>query len=415
MRVAPVITFHQLLAAETTYVTSIVGDPDSDLFNAQMQTLTGQVGVVNPLYSIQTDDQWTQDYFETGYMSMPAIGGGGAQHAIRVAYRSANIIAKDRNPLRTAGKVVFTDFRGKYSAGIQQFDPASDPTMDSLNSFGNLETIPPYSMNNVSYPLGRLFRGDVPNLHPDLSFETMLEAQSLQPPVYIDTSWLAVGHVDETISFVKANTPRGWIVLANDPRLAKQMLEDQVAKGYGGAIMFAGLFWLDKNNNPFAADRSISDVLADTSIMAQSATAAAAIDAELQVIKTETGLTDQEIVRIPFLHQSVQGYSLAYQVGTVNSFVPTETDIIVPEPHGPLIPGGLDAGAWTDGGPTQDAGMPSGTDIMKEQFERALAPYGIAVHWVEDWNLYHRLEGEVHCGSNAARTIPSVKWWETGR
>jgi protein-arginine deiminase len=344
---------------------------------------------------------------------MPAIGGGGAQHVIRVAYRSSNIFHLDpnpNNPLRHAGQVVFTQFRGKDSAGIQQFDPSSDPSMDSLNSFGNLETIPPYSLGGTSYPLGRLFRGDVPAWHPDLSFEKMLEAQSLQPPVYIDTSWLAVGHVDETISFVKANSPRGWILLANDPRLAKQMLEDQVAKGYGGAIMFAGLYWVDMNSNPIAADRSIADVLADTSIMAQSATAAAAIDAELSVIKTATGITDQEIVRIPFLHEPSNGFSLAYQVGTVNSLVPTGTDMVVPEPHGPAIPGGLDAGVWSDGGASV-----VGTDIMKEQFEEALAPHGIAVHWIEDWNLYHRLEGEVHCGSNAARTIPSVKWWETGR
>ncbi|PKN31693.1 MAG: hypothetical protein CVU63_22600, partial [Deltaproteobacteria bacterium HGW-Deltaproteobacteria-20] len=40
---------------------------------------------------------------------------------------------------------------------------------------------------------------------------------------------------------------------------------------------------------------------------------------------------------------------------------------------------------------------------------------GITVHFVEDWNLYHRLEGEVHCGSNALRALPAVSWWETGR
>jgi protein-arginine deiminase len=410
MRVAPVITFHHLLDAETTYVTSIQGDSDSAQFNARMATVTQQVGVSNPLDAIQGDDQWTQDFFETGYMSMPAIGGGGAQHVIRVAYRSANIFNQNPNPLRTAGKVVFTLFRGKDSAGIQQYDPASDPNMDSLNSFGNLETIPPYSFGGADYPLGRLFRGDVPTWHPDLSFEKMLEAQSVQPPVYIDTSWLAVGHVDETISFIKANSPRGWIVLANDPTLARHMLEDQVAKGYGSAIMFQGLYWLDQNNIPIPADRSISDVLADTSVMAQSATAAAAIDAQLTVIKTATGLTDQEIVRIPFLHEPTFGGSLAYQVGTVNSIVPTGTDIIVPEPHGPAIPGGLDAGVASDAGASG-----AGTDIMKEQFEAALAPYGIGVHWVEDWNLYHRLEGEIHCGSNNARHIPPVKWWETGR
>ncbi len=59
--------------------------------------------------------------------------------------------------------------------------------------------------------------------------------------------------------------------------------------------------------------------------------------------------------------------------------------------------------------------MIDGKDIFKTQLEDALAPYGITVHWVEDWDLYHRLSGEVHCGTNAARTIPAEKWWESGR
>jgi protein-arginine deiminase len=52
---------------------------------------------------------------------------------------------------------------------------------------------------------------------------------------------------------------------------------------------------------------------------------------------------------------------------------------------------------------------------MKSQFEEALAAIDYEVHWVEDWDLYHRMLGEVHCGSNAKRALPSVNWWETGR
>jgi protein-arginine deiminase len=30
---------------------------------------------------------------------------------------------------------------------------------------------------------------------------------------------------------------------------------------------------------------------------------------------------------------------------------------------------------------------------------------------VDDWNAYHLLWGEVHCGTNTVRT-PTANWWE---
>jgi protein-arginine deiminase len=44
----------------------------------------------------------------------------------------------------------------------------------------------------------------------------------------------------------------------------------------------------------------------------------------------------------------------------------------------------------------------------------ALAPHGVTVQFVEDWE-YHVGGGELHCGTNAARAIPTAKWWESGR
>jgi hypothetical protein len=39
----------------------------------------------------------------------------------------------------------------------------------------------------------------------------------------------------------------------------------------------------------------------------------------------------------------------------------------------------------------------------------ALAPLDITVHFVEDWDTYHRQHGEVHCGTNSTRQIPQAK------
>ncbi len=234
-------------------------------------------------------DQWTQDFFETGWMSMPAAGG--AQHVIKVFIRSANI-EKAQNPatpLRPAGRVVFKA-RGLDVAAVQQFDLKHDGNMGSLNSLGNLETVPPYTHGGKSYPLGRIIMGKIDSFYPAPSFTKMLESQQVQPPIWIDTSWLLVGHVDETISFVKASTPRGWMLVLNDATLAKKMLQDASTAGNGATKMFVGKQWYE-GWKPVNAEKTIDQVLADTEVMASSAKAFRLDGRSVAVHEDETGIT----------------------------------------------------------------------------------------------------------------------------
>jgi protein-arginine deiminase len=386
------MTFHHNLAADTVYATRVPRDADSTAFITAMTSAVSSSMVPRPLSVLNYDDQWTQDNFEPAYMSMPNATG---QHVIRVNYRSANLFNpfSTSRPLRPAGVVVF-EMRGPDVAAIQEWTTNADSDMDSLNSMGNTETIPPYEYNGKSYPLGRLFRGSIPTFFPDAKFSKMLESQGVQPHVYVDTSWLVVGHVDETITFLKANTPRGWVLLANDARLARTMLEDLVAAGQGSTKMFVGKKWVNDFGNEYSAEVTVSQVLADATVMAESASSAAEVDAQLDIIIQETGLTPSEIIRVPFLHDSYGGYSVAYQPGTINSLVLNDKFVVAPDPFGPVV---------------------NGQDVFKTQLSDALAPLGYTVRYVDNWNLYHRLLGEVHCGSNTARVIPDVKWWETGR
>lgn len=388
MRVAPLMTYHHLLRAEKTWVSNL-GTWGNRAMRADLAVAANAAGVHAP-YEITTDDPWTQDFFEPGFMTMP--GPNGTQHTLRVNIRSANTShggGGARNPLRPAGRVVF-QLRGKDVAAVQAYDPTRGENMDSLNSFGNFETVPPYSYNNQSFPLGRIIRGSIPAYHPDSVFQAMIEAQRVQPPLYIDTSWLLVGHVDETLSFVKANTPRGWVLLVNDTRLAKAMLQAQSDAGRGSIPMFVGKYWSDGSS----AMTTIDAVLADTDVMAASAEAATEVDGQIAKLEAETGLTDAEIIRIPFLHMKTNGFSVAYQPGMVNGLYISEKHFVAPDPQGPVI---------------------SGQDIFKAAMRDALAPLDITVDFAEDWDTYHRNMGEVHCGTNSTREIPSAKWWESGR
>lgn len=392
LRVSPVMLFHHLSPPETSYVTRVGFDASSVAFVDALRSLLAATPEKAPLTELADEDIWTEDFFETGYASMPAPGG--EQHVIRVAYRSASVWQNGSSPLRPAGQVVFKRFRGKDSAGLQAYTLSQDQNSESLNSYGNTETIPPYTLGGVSYPLGRLLRGSIPSFAPDPVMSKVLESQAVQPHVYIDTSWLLVGHVDETISFLKAPNARGWVLLINDPALARTMLQAEADKGNGAAKMFIGKQWYDENFNTFPAETTIAQVLADTDVMARSATAVTEIDAQLQILKSATGLTDDEIIRVPFLHHTAYGAAVAYQPGFVNGYVAGDHDFVAPNPFGPVI---------------------DGADIFKKDFEAKLTAIGYSVRWIDDWDLYHTGDGEVHCGTNAARQIPSAKWWEGGR
>ncbi|MHB8873449.1 MAG: protein-arginine deiminase family protein [Myxococcaceae bacterium] len=393
LKLAPVITRHHLDAPEKIYSTRFYGDPASIAFINDLTSAMTSAQITAPLVNIPGNDQWTQDLFETAYMAMPAPGGMKVMH---INVRSANVESpgSSSNPLRASGKAVFTVMRGKDVAGVQQYDVTHSQDMDTLDSFGNLETIPPYSLGTRSYPLGRILRGNVASFHPDSTMLRLFESQGVQPAVYIDTSWLLVAHVDETFTFVKASSPRGWTIAIADPALARSMLQAQVTAGKGSTLMFAGMTWLDDYGNEYPAQQTISQVLADPDVMGTSSTAAVRIDAQLQIFKTETGITDAEILHLPTLFWQVGGAAVAYSVGTVNGISLGDTHYGAPDPHGPVI---------------------NGQDLWKTQMEAELAKVAVTVHWIENWDDYHRLDGEVHCGSNTTRKVPAnIRWWESG-
>ncbi len=378
MRVAPMITRHHLDPPQRLYA-SFFSDPASTDFTGDLQTAMNAAGIATPLFDLNVEDQWAQDLFETAYMSMPAVGG---MQSIHVNIRSAN-------SGRPSARVVFVRLRGPDNAAIQQSSGGS--SADTLNSFGNTETIPPYTLNGVSYPLGRLFRGKTASYYPNVGMTTMFESQKVQPAVYVDTEFLLVGHVDETITFLRANTRRGWTIAVADPALARSMLQDQKNAGLGATRMFVGKQWYDGSS----AAVTITNLLADTDIMAASATAAAGIAAQLTIIKAETGITDAEILHLPILFEEVEGQMLAHMVGTANGISLGDAHYGMPDPHGPII---------------------NGADLFKTQAVTEFGKVNVTIHWIEDWDLYHALDGEAHCGSNTTRVIPTnVRWWESGR
>ncbi len=396
MKVAPWVLFGNLSPFDTVW--------SSDASPSFVQDMTGPIQKAGLTYKKvpagQYDDQWTQDYFQTAWTAIP--GPGGVVHGMRIANPRPWNQQGNTLPIKWLEKYYLGKDRGVFQ--IYKVDNSGS----SFDSHGNHDLLPPYTNGANSFPLGRIVHGSdiLPETH---DFYTAQDVQG--PPEVLVTDWLFVGHVDEFLSYVPAKTPRGWKLLVASTTLAVQMLQAQQTAGNGSVLLYPGKQRYDMNGGETLepAQVSIDQVLADTDLMMWSQQSQTEIDADIVTLKQDVGLTDDEIIEIPTLfEQDCDGGGdcgkLAFTPGTVNSLVFGDT-IMMPNPFGPTI---------------------NGVDIFQQDLTSRLAMavnglgstgQGLSVNFVDDWDTYHILAGEVHCGSNPEAPAPfaSVKWWETGK
>lgn len=339
-------------------------------------------------------DVWMQDIMEFGWTAIPAPDS--AHHGMHVVLRTPAA----QRPMATfterellGPNMGYMWHRTSRAVNGGRWDP-------SLDSFGNLELLPPYRSAEREYPMGRILLGSVERRHPDRALRSFLDGQRVQGAVFeLDTSWLHVGHVDEFLSFIPADTPRGWRLVVASPRRARALFTDYVARSptNGSRRIFEGMSWYHtsgpREGQPYAAQRTVSSLLADTTIMAVNQRVQGLIDTEVQRISEEVGLTEEDIVELPVLFWEVEAdLHSAYMPGTVNLLFYANSAVMA-RPHG-VIDGDI--------------------DIVEQANIDALAPYGINVRFAEQWDILHVAEGEVHCGTNALRQVPvRWQWWET--
>ncbi len=442
MEQAPVLFRNHLQEARRVYAAELSQGANSE-FLEDLARATNEAGVEDGLHLLDTEDPWVQDYLLVGYTSMP-----GPEGAIElpVYFRSANIAYPEslrpvvqavydaqnapfpEQPLRAAGRLAYTEFHGSMAAGQTQFDPEkgfspvdtddvdvddvisylfgqnSDEeypeiaalydavsSSDTLDSFGNTEVIPPHvAPDGEAYPHGRVLRGrslSEDHIRPDPTLSDMIDAQGEQPVVWIDTFWLSVAHVDETISFVDSDSDRGWAMLYADPLRAEALLEDLESQGHGQAVLFAGKSWPRGGS----AAVTVSETLDDPDIRDANARAALEVQDQVEIIKDEVGLEDEETYPVGFLMEDSGWGLVAYQPGIINGISLKPDEFGAPDPHGPRI---------------------DGVDPFRADAEEVLGELGVNLHWIETWDVYHVGSGQVHCGSNTSRVAPMSRWWQ---
>lgn len=399
VRVAPVLIHHHAQRALQVFVPRSGGLREHEKFVLDLSLAIRSTAMLRPPVRLNTTDTWAQDFVEFGHVSMP--GPTGRPITLRLAIRSPQ-------PGRSGGRAVF-DLRGPGMGAIQ----TGGAGYHQVDSFGNLETVPPHEFNGRKYPAGRIIYGDAQDglaPHPDM--RAFFAAQEVQAPIVLDTSWLAIGHVDEFVQFLPARTPRGWKIAVVDVDQALDILKRAQSQGHGAAPAYS-------YTGPDAPKTTLNELLADQAFLQANALAAGKIRENIDVLKRETGVTDDEIIGIPGLFQAAAfpgtgpapastqrqaappppplepivygpGTLIAAHPAAINGVVLTARRIVAPRTWGPRI---------------------QGQDILQTAVEAAYAKAGMQVSFIDDWSSHHEFGGEVHCGSNTLRAI-GAPWWQ---
>jgi protein-arginine deiminase len=317
--------------------------------------------------SIPEHDIWIQDAVEIGYAT-------DGEHLVHFAVhgnrgRELDAVFARRVLGRNFGVLKKGDYRGRVAEWIDWY--------------GNLEVSPPVKAKGRDFKNGRIYAGTQSEraMHPEVV--KFLEAQGVQGPVlWLDTSWLVIGHVDETVSWVPSKVGTPFRMMIPSPRLAVEILRqaEQVASG---GILNRGA--KREGDKPGEFERPVADALRDENLMAAQEYVQGKIDAVRRTLQDELGVADADIIEIPVLFNSengrFRGRYFADTVNMVNGLL-IGNDYIVPDPRGPLV---------------------DGKDVLLQAVKDRLEPLGCRVVPLDCFYPYHRWGGEIHCGTNATR------------
>jgi hypothetical protein len=390
LRVAPWMMPSHLEPAEKVFV--VDAGLANRRFRADLHALVSGAGCTLQPHA-ELDDPWMQDCLEIGYSFMP-------KHHRPVALR-----AKRDRPLKTFARTLLEpDF------GYEEPTPTvrGDNTFDSN---GNLEVTPPVrSRAGKEYPWGRIYFGPGrAGERFDARVASFLDAQQVQAPLRIDTSWLAVGHVDEILSFVPSSSAsrspssssggKGFKLLLASPRRAFALLRAASAGGWGASKLLTG-----RQFDGRSAEVSIDGFL-DAGIPGLELSAAtlrrfndrasARLDAIRDALAGEISLDADDLIEVPMIFMPNQAQPIfadALTAGMVNMLV-VNGHCIVPKPFGPVL---------------------GGRDLFEEDLRSELLALGLTVSFLDDWYEYHVNLGEVHCATNTLRRPKAAqwKWWD---
>jgi protein-arginine deiminase len=359
---------------------------------------------LSKLYLLRNDhDPWAQDFVEPSYVSMPGPVG---PVSLRVHIRSSQ-------DSRASGSQVFTSLRDNGIGAVHR----SGGVSDEINSMLNLECTPPFTHNGVTWPAGRIIMGRHGPYEPQII--PYLRAQEVQDPILLDAAWLWVGHVDEFVQFLPVESQRRWDVVVAGPEAGLRILQDAQQAGHGHAPMYSRKTDIPNNvvteenciettlkclSKP-APEKTIGEYLADTTVVKTNIEASKRIAGNIDILKSHTGITDDEVHRLPMLFNNLNRDERSF----IGPRVPDENLAVVAACPG-IINGVILSGFITYLAPNPWGPLIEGQDVMAEVMKKFYEELGWKVKFLDNWNSHHSWGAEVHCATNT-RGEMNRRWW----
>lgn len=463
LKVAPLLTHSHADPIQELIASPIAADPNTKTFRRDVD-LAVLDGAFAPKHTyLEVADEWAQDWVEPLYASIPGSDGPVSMHVLLGSDQQRSDAYKTLKTLVGPDVGVLL-----LSEGNTQQLP--DKT-GSYSSFGNLETIPPYP----GYPAGRqVFGGDLEDsVGPSAKTLAFLNAQGIQDPIGLDTSWLEVGHVDEFLSFLPSpDAALGFKIVVVDPSLALEILRTAAKDGHGDVPVNSYKPSTDSEKevvqgNEVDFTTTIRQFLDDAKQVETQQKVTDLISKNLEILKQHTKIPDKDIVRLPGLFKSEESFEFP---GGLGDDFPIPDDLgrslpvaeariqelqakhqVAVRPYRRLLTGlstqaRLEMLEWIAAGkprkvrarqegasmvysaripdvvnmvvspagavlaPKQFGPVVDGKDLFAQAIQAQLGLSGYRAHFVDDYVTYHLAGGEVHCASNTIRT-PRERWW----
>lgn len=394
-RIAPIILTPNCLGSKMIYLTSVHGIQNNESF---IKNVTNILEHEKHKYTIVENKQismfhrWIQDILKFCYVT----DGNKLSYIILKGPRFATHSIKKGDM-----SYIFDYFNGYplYDFYIE--------SAKNLDAMGNVQVIPPIYPN---YPFGRIIYGvSTDEKQENISYNLLdlLESQEIQKPVTIDTGWLTVGHVDEIISFIPDPKHKyGFRILIASTRCFYQL----ITKLDSETVIF------DDTNNYYIFHKPTSDVkkrfaqkyddintkciyktplkvkdlLNWSEMIANNQEYQKKLDHNRKILMNELNLTKNDFLEVPICYwpKSLSPKAKSILPNMINNLY-TDHFMLVPKPFGPII---------------------DQIDIF-EQYFASLIPTDIRIYFVQNWDAYYLLDGDINCGTNVRRKPFKVPWW----
>uniref|UniRef100_A0A8C8YT16 Protein-arginine deiminase n=1 Tax=Prolemur simus TaxID=1328070 RepID=A0A8C8YT16_PROSS len=285
-----------------------------------------------------------------------------------------------------------------------------DQRVASMDSIGNLMVSPPVKVQGKEYPLGRVLIGS--SFYPSTEGRAMsdtlrdfLYAQQVQAPVEVYSDWLMTGHMDEFMCFVpiddKSDGKKSFQLLLASPSACYKLFQEKQKQGYGNALLFDEVRGDQLLSNGREA-KTIDQFLADENLRKQNEYAEKCILLNRDILKTELGLVEKDIIDIPQLFCLARLTNVPSDQQTQRPFVrPYFPDLLqmivigktlgIPKPFGPQI---------------------KGTCCLEERVCQLLEPLGFNCTFIDDFDCYLTEVGDLCACANIRRVPFAFKWWK---